>query len=144
MMKLKKATTLICILLAIASYHYFSNPQRTITNYVKANQEQLEEFVLTIIGSEVSEVDYSYNELQVSYWPESETIEFITHTSGIVAASTYEGFYYSVNDTPQGFQGTKVNFIPKDNGLFWQEPTGDNQAYIENIVGNWYWFRYSF
>ena len=68
-----------------------------------------------------------------------------THLEEFAGSETvYEGFYYSDEDVPFGFQGTSMSFQSDGGGWSWHESDGDNFEYTENILGKWYWYRMHF
>ena len=71
-------------------------------------------------------------------------VEFIIKGTGIGSSTACEGFYYSEDDRPIGFQGTELDFVQDGAGWNWKEKSGDNHERIEKITAHWYWFRMSF
>ena len=71
-------------------------------------------------------------------------IEFSTFSSGFGSETAYEGFYYSEEDVPCGFQGTSMSFQFDGGSWSWHESDGDNFEYTEKILGKWYWYRMHF
>ena len=71
-------------------------------------------------------------------------IEFSTFSSGFGSETVYEGFYYSDEDVPFGFQGASMSFQSDGGGWSWHESDGDNFEYTEKILGKWYWYRMHF
>ena len=88
--------------------------------------------------------DTAYNGWQVSCYPAVGMVEFITKGTGVGSSTTYEGFYYSEDDRPIGFQGTEAGFVPYDTGWSWEEEKGDNRERTERITARWYWFQMNF
>ena len=82
-----------------------------------------------------------FDSLQVLSWAHSGQVEFELSSWGISPASVYEGFYYSPEDKPLGFQGVSVHFVPDGNGWTWSEPSGDNRQYTERIASHWYCYK---
>ena len=82
-------------------------------------------------------------QLYASY-PECGMIEFSTFSSGFGSETVYEGFYYSDEDVPFGFQGASMSFQSDGGGWSWHESDGDNFEYTEKILGKWYWYRMHF
>lgn len=139
----------ICILCAIAAagFLYTTAFQKRvekadIIEYVQTNQEALEQFATGLLADPPGVT--AYNEWQVSWYPSAGMVEFITKGSGIGSATAYEGFYYSEDDRPIGFQGTEVDFTRDDTGWSWEEADGDNHERTERITACWYWFRMDF
>lgn len=71
-------------------------------------------------------------------------IEFVVRASGMGSSTAYEGFYYSAQGRPIGFQGTELDFQPDGAGWRWEESGRDNMELTEQILPHWYWFRMSF
>ena len=71
-------------------------------------------------------------------------IEFSTFSSGFGSETVYDGFYYSGEDVPCGFQGTSMSFQFDGGGWSWHESDGDNFEYTEKILGKAYWYRMHF
>ena len=63
-------------------------------------------------------------------------IEFSTFSSGFGSETVYEGFYYSDEDVPCGFQGTCMSFQFDGGSWSWHESDGDNFEYTEKSSGN--------
>lgn len=71
-------------------------------------------------------------------------VEFFSGAKDLCSEMTYTGFYYSPDDTPRGFQGSEVEFVPHESGWLWQEENGDNRQYTEKIIDHWYWYEVHF
>ena len=71
-------------------------------------------------------------------------VEFIIKGTGIGSSTACEGFDYSEDDRPIGFQGTELDFVRDGTGWSRREENGDNHEQIEKIAVHWYWFRMSF
>lgn len=139
----------ICILCAIAAagFLYTTAFQKRvekadIIEYVQTNQEALEQFATTLMADPPKYA--AYNGWRVYYYPAAGMVEFITKGTGIGSATAYEGFYYSEDDRPIGFQGTEVDFVWDDTGWSWEETDGDNHERTERITARWYWFQMNF
>ena len=139
----------ICILCAIAAagFLYTTAFQKRvekadIIEYVQTNQEALDQFVTGLMADPPG--DTAYNGWQVSYYSAVGMVEFITKGSGVGSSTAYEGFYYSEDDCPIGFQGTEAGFVPYDTGWSWDEEKGDNRERTEKITAHWYWFQMNF
>ena len=77
--------------------------------YVRCNYTHLEEFAAEVIQTGAIPDD-RYKRRDVRYYPECGMIEFSTFSSGFGSETVYEGFYYSDEDVPCGFQGTCMSF----------------------------------
>lgn len=113
-----------------------------IFDYVQGNQADLERFAVELIR--VNGKDAKYRNWPVAYYEDVRTVEFLTKGSGLGPVTTYEGFYYSENDVPVGFQGVELDFIQDGDGWIWREPNGDNCNQTERITEHWFWFKMSF
>lgn len=113
-----------------------------IFDYVQGNQADLERFAVELIR--VNGKDAKYRNWPVAYYEDVRTVEFLTKGSGLGPVTTYEGFYYSENDVPVGFQGVELNFIQDGDGWIWRESNGDNCNQTERITEHWFWFKMSF
>ena len=144
-MKKKWLALLLCVAAAgclyAAALHKHSTKEGDI-NYVQVNQAALEQFAFGLLEDPVGET--RYNGWQVNGYQDAGMVEFITKGTGIGSSTAYEGFYYSEDDRPIGFQGTELDFVQDGTGWSWKEEDGDNCEYIEKITAHWYWFRMSF
>lgn len=148
-MKRPIAVAAICILCAIAAAGFLYTAvfqkrveKADIIEYVQTNQEALEQFATTLMADPPKYA--AYNGWRVCYYPAAGMVEFITKGTGIGSATAYEGFYYSEDDRPIGFQGTEVDFVWDDTGWSWEETDGDNHERTERITARWYWFQMNF
>ena len=113
-----------------------------IFDYVQENQVDLERFAVELIR--VNGKDAKYRNWPVAYYEDVRTVEFLTKGSGLGPVTSYEGFYYSENDVPVGFQGVELDFIQDGDGWIWRESNGDNCNQTERITEHWFWFKMSF
>lgn len=112
----------------------------TIIRYVEEHQEELESRIergdLEGIGLPVLEADVR-----------ESCIEFECGGSGFGPETAYWGFFYTAADDihavwcapPRGSA-----FSPEGEGRRWKEPGGDNEFYVEHIVGHFYYYEASF
>lgn len=117
-------------------------PKTDIETYVQTNQKELDQFVDKIFQDQITNAEF--DNIQAVYYPNAGMVEFITSTKGIGASTIYEGFYYSRNGCPIGFQGTELDFKHDGAEWRWQESNGDNCERTKKIINNWYWFRMEF
>ena len=113
-----------------------------IFDYVQGNQADLERFAVELMR--VNGKDAKYKDWPVACYEDVGTVEFLTKGSGLGPVTTYEGFYYSENDVPVGFQGVELDFIQDGDGWIWREANGDNCDQTERITEHWFWFKMSF
>lgn len=146
MKKLKAVLAAVCVLcilvIVYAVVFQKRNAKVDIIEYVQTNQEALEQLAAGLMADPPEGT--AYNGWQVAYYPAAGMIEFITKGTGIGSATAYEGFYYSEDDRPIGFQGTEVDFVWDDTGWSWEETDGDNHERTERITARWYWFQMNF
>lgn len=134
---------LLCIAVILALWILSGNASKTgIRLYVQWNYSQLEEFAETVI--ETGSIPINSNFKKAHYYPNRKMIEFNVLSNGFGSATTYEGFYYSCEDVPCGFQGTDMDFQFDGTGWNWQDLDGDNSESTEKIIKNWYWYRVHF
>ena len=138
------AVCVLCILvIAYAAVFQKRVEKADIIEYVQTNQEALERFATGLLADPPGVTAYN-EEWQISWYPATGMVEFITKGTGIGSATAYEGFYYSEDDRPIGFQGTEVDFVRDDTGWSWEEADGDNHERTEKITAHWYWFQMDF
>lgn len=146
MKKLKAIFAAVCVLCILVTAYAEVFQKRSvkadIIEYVQTNQEALEQFATGLMADPPE--DTAYNGWQVSYYPAAGMVEFTTKGTGIGSATAYEGFYYSEDDRPMGFQGTELDFTRDDTGWSWEEADGDNHERTERITARWYWFQMNF
>lgn len=131
-----------------------------IFDYVMQNQEIIETGITDFLQQHPDVRGYEISgNLSL---PPSNGIQEITLSDKIVSfycggygmgpATGYTGFYYllpggeisidtSTNTANMSIFGYgNAKFVPKENGWRYQETGGDNMVYIENIVGNFYYY----
>jgi len=144
-----KKNILICfvfilVLALVAVFLLCRNSKPLVINYIYKHHTELEQFAESIIVNNHYNMSSTYNGWEVYYWQENDMVEFVVRRRGIVSASTYEGFYYSPDDRPIGFQGRELEFTEGPDGWRWEEIGGDNWNYTEKVAEKWYWFKMSF
>lgn len=135
---------IVFILLVIAVASFVSGKSASIRRFVKSNSVELTQYAQNMIKTGSNGECETYGDYEVTYWADTDMVEFVLRKHGMGSASVYEGFYYSPNDTPLGFQGNQVDFITSDSGWTWEESNGDNWEYTEKILEHWYWFKFHF
>ena len=144
----KRAVTLIILLafvLAVLVVAKLSAPERTALRTFKANETALNQMVEAYLAGDTDALKTNIPGVRdVDYWHGDHVmIEFFVTGRGIVPASSYYGFYYSVDGVPLAFQNAKMTLTPSGDGWEWKEG-GDNRGYTEHITGNWYYYEASF
>lgn len=123
---------------------FFQDSKSSATRYVVRNQAELEAFVETLRIDPPINGSTSYRGWDVAYWRDSGVAEFIVKRWGIVPDAAYQGFYFSPEDRPIGFQSSDIDLVTTEDGWFWEEKGGDNWQQIERIVERWYWVEAHF
>ena len=135
---------IVFLLLVIAVLSFASSKSASIRRFVKNNSVELTQYAENIIQTGSNRENETYGDYEVTYWADTGMVEFVARKAGIGSSSVYEGFYYSLNDTPLGFQGNQVDFTVSDSGWTWKESKGDNWEYTEKIQEHWFWFESHF
>ena len=141
----KKFTIIICCILIIfllgSLLVWYNRPERI---FIK-NQEVLEGVVEEYFQTGIMSVPNIKGVVTFNLWENDHRIlEFITKGFGVAPASTYKGFYYSVDGIPVAFQGINETLILEvDNWWHWKGE-GDNGGRTKCITGNWYVFEAHF
>lgn len=130
-------------LLIICIFIFMFGQNLLAKTYVKVFHKQLEVYAENLL----KECDYTtsdrYGIWKVSCHPEDELVEFRVGGAGLVANSTYYGFYYSPDDTHKTFQGADVPLnINKDLADWYGE--GDNWGKSTRMIKNWFWYEAHF
>ena len=146
--KKRRATTLIIVLAALIALVLavkLSAPERAVVRTFKANEAALNQMVEAYLAGNTDALKTVVPGVEdADYWHgEHEMIEFFVTGRGIVPASSYYGFYYSVDGVPLAFQNTKMTLVESGDGWEWTHG-GDNRGYTEHITGNWYYYEASF
>lgn len=134
----------VCVLAAvlIGSRPWYRQPERIF----EKNREALDSVVETYLSDGMVSYPVMDGIISVNQWgEENQILEFMTKGFGITPASTYRGFYYSVNGGPAAFQGMdcKLTYQEKDGWYEWTGE-GDNGGRTKQIDGNWYVFEAHF
>ena len=132
----------ICVIFAVGKIF---SPERAVLRTFKANEAALNEMVQSYLAGDTAALRTDIPGVQsVQYWHgDNGMIEFFVKGRGIAPASSYFGFYYSVDGAPLAFQNTKVTLIESGDGWKWTHG-GDNRGYTEHISGNWYYYEAAF
>lgn len=121
---------------------YQNNTKSAIFDFVQTNEAELEQFAQALWAE--GERSAQYESWTVEVYRSANTIQFCVGGKGLGSATSYTGFYYSLDGALKGFQGVALDYEPDGAGWSWQETDGDNHAYTEQITGNWYWYEMSF
>lgn len=133
-----------CILVIITFFIVTVRLRTNAEHIYLANKSELENAVQEILDTGKVEGIVIPGVRNISYWVgEHPIIEFTTSSFGIVPASTYQGFYYSVDGVPASFQNSGEKL--RKNGHIWEwKGNGDNKGTTKNIEENWFVFKASF
>ena len=132
---------LLAVVVAVSS---LSGGEGNTKRFVKNNAAELTQYVETMLQTTSDGEQDMYDGYEVTCWPSTSMVEFIASGKGLTPSAVYEGFYYSPQDIPLGFQGTQAEFTADGDGWTWEEPGGDNWEYTEKIQDQWYWFEMHF
>lgn len=137
---------------ALLGIVWFFDPfsKATAFHYVKNHNDELNAYARQVIAERpVKELRYE-KRWTVNYYPSApgvpagEIVEFEVDGFGFGSATSYNGFYYSPDDVPMGFQGALLDLTETSSGWSWQEENGDNHQTIEKICDHWYWYEAHF
>lgn len=142
----KRVTGIIIIfslLIIVVTFFAIRKPV-SIQNFVKDHSDKLTQYAESMIQTGSNGKRETYGDYEMTYWATTNMVEFVARKNGIGSSTVYEGFYYSPDDKPLGFQGNQVQFTESDSGWIWKESNGDNWEYTEKIQEHWYWFEFHF
>lgn len=111
--------------------------------YVKVFHKHLETYAEELLDKCEDTTSGQYGLWKVTCYPEDELVEFHTGGAGLVANSTYLGFYYSPDNTHKVFQGADVPLNVNKNLADWYGE-GDNWGKSTRLMDKWFWFEASF
>ena len=133
---MKKRLVLLLILFLCVCAFVFSDG--LIRTYVKADRARLAQYAQTLLAGERD--DERYGLWKVDCYPEQGVVQFMTGGSGLVPSTTYEGFYYSADDTHIPFQGADCPMTLDGDTASWTDGT-DNGGTSVRITEHWFWFE---
>lgn len=136
--------TVIFVLIGLVLLVTIPSAKQSAFEYVQNNCADLESFATELIADSDKDISTTYMRWDVSYWHDTNSVEFITHNKGIVPNSVICGFYYSPENIPLGFQGFQMKFDEYGSGWKWIDAESDNWEYTERIIDNWFWFEVNF
>lgn len=139
----KKTAAAIGVGLIIALLLCFIFYPALVQSYVQARHEKLEAYALELLKTE----KYSHYGLWSVYaYPEKGLVQFQTGGSGLAPGSTYEGFYYSIEDIHIPYQGFDMEQTTQGYTAYWagDPETSDNWGKSTKIMDHWYWFEAHF
>lgn len=84
----------------------------------------------------------NYGPWKVSVYPDDSMVEFMTGGSGFGSETSYEGFYYSSEDTHIPFQGSGAEMeVYEPDGTGWWTDGTDNHGTTQRIREYFFWFE---
>lgn len=135
------------VIIAVIAFIFLAFLFRTklIQTYVTVFHKHLETYSETLLASgERTNTNYGF--WDVSVYPEENMVEFMTGGFGLAPSSTYQGFYYSGDNTHKVFSAADTSIAPLNiNGdhATWTDGT-DNHGTSTRITDRWFWFKASF
>lgn len=142
----KKSVIIIAVFAAAVIFtQWYFQPEKVVERTFHRNEEALNQMVEAYLAGDMDALNAEIPGVQsAQYWyGDSGMIEFFVKGRGIAPASSYFGFYYSVDGVPLAFQNAKVTLVESGDGWQWTHG-GDNRGYTEKISGNWYYYEASF
>lgn len=112
-------------------------------SYVKAFHNHLENYAEELLEESENTTSDKYGFWKVTCYPEDGLVEFRTGASGLVFNSTYEGFYYSADNTHKAFQGADVSLTINKDLAHWNGE-GDNWGKSTRLIDKWFWYEAHF
>ncbi|MBQ8519238.1 MAG: helix-turn-helix transcriptional regulator [Agathobacter sp.] len=132
----------VVLLIVVAFVSLFAQDLLAKT-YVKVFHKHLETYAEELLDKCEDTTSDQYGFWKVTCYPEDELVEFHTGGAGLVANSTYLGFYYSPDNTHKVFQGADVPLNVNKNLADWYGE-GDNWGKSTRLMDKWFWFEASF
>ena len=146
-------------LLIIIVFLFLFAQDLLVKTYVKVFHSQLESYAQELLGraEDATEGDAGvylnddreiyivdrYGFWKVNCYPAEGLVEFRTGGAGLVANSTYEGFYYSPDNSHKVFQGADISLNVNKNLADWYGE-GDNWGKSTRLMEKWFWFEANF
>lgn len=139
----KKVTTILCILLVLILVLVFACYPILVRGYVLGNQQKLTQFAEDALA--LGDAG-SYGLWSVWVDEDSGTVIFHTGGSGLAPGSTYEGFYYSPDDSHSAYYYPEAPLDIQGDTAYWRapDPDSDNWGKSTKICDHWYWFEAHF
>ena len=144
MKKYVAVITAFCILITVAFYFNPASKRQRIFTMVESNLEPYTELAVQLLATPDNAKDTRLDGVKNISPCQPTQVDFTCFYRGFGSQTSYQGFYYSADDTPRGMGGTDLSFRKQGKGLQWEEAGGDNTCYIEKIFNNWYYFEQSF
>lgn len=136
---------LIALVIVLAlSFVLLRNSKPVVIAYVQRNHGELTEFSQAAMEHFHDPQVRTYRGWTVDCFPGGNIVQFTVSSFGLGPSASYQGFYYSPQDVPLGFQGTDVTLEAANGGWQWTEQDGSNWGKTEKITDHWYWFEAHF
>ena len=127
-------------------------PKERVFEYVAENISVLSTFPYdTYIGSTNDETSIAFIQdvlgqdtiVKDVYQYSPSILQFYCGGTGIVASSTYSGFYYSEDDVPYAFEfESEAQFTRISDDVYeWQSDDCERAVYTERILPYWFWYQ---
>lgn len=139
----KKTIVILIVIIAIVSGWIFKD--HLIRSYVSLCHGELERYASQMLDIGEEKAD-RYGLWETSVYPGAGMVEFHTGGWGLVPSSTYNGFYYSADNTHKLFSAAydeKTSLEIDGDHASWADGT-DNHGISIRITENWFWFEASF
>ena len=141
---------LICALTAGCGLFNDDVSPKAIFQYVEAHHDELEAFPYSAMqGNDAARTAYIRHYLGEDtivkdvYRYNDGVLQFDCGGTGIVASSTYSGFYYSADDLPFAFEfSNEAVFRETQEGRFeWKNERGNRAIVTERILPHWFYYH---
>lgn len=116
-----------------------------IRGYVSLCHSDLENYAVQILDEDATTYG-KYGLWKTSAYPEQGMVEFATGGFGLAPSSTYNGFYYSADNSHKAFAAANPDTTTlKIDGDYatWTDGT-DNHGSSVRITDNWFWYKATF
>lgn len=140
---LPSAKQLVIICVTVICFMFMFGQDLMAKAYVKVFHQNLENYANTLLETCEDITLDRYLIWDVTCYPEDELVEFHTGGAGLVANSTYLGFYYSPGNVHKVFQGVDIPLNINDNLAEWYGE-GDNWGRSTRLFDKWFWFEANF
>lgn len=136
----KRLLIFLCVIILLLFILCFVCYTELVQAYVKNRHEHLETYAQSLLSQQQSD---TYGLWNVHSYPEEGMVEFYTGGSGLAPSSTYEGFYYSADDTHIPHQGNNSKLEIRGDTAQWMDSAenSDNWGTSTRILPHWFWFE---
>ena len=136
----RKLLILLCVLILAVFILCFVFYTELVQTYVINRHEKLEDYSQSLLSEQQSD---TYGLWNVYSYPEEGMVEFYTGGSGLAPGSTYEGFYYSADDTHIPHQRSNSEMEVWGDTAQWIDSAenSDNWGTSTRLLPHWFWFE---